>query len=265
MGRAQRLNGPGLEPWQDGILEVAVLLLAAAAVGMSAGAFAVASVESILLISGALALIGGIGTARWWTRRRWGSRVEETVAMVPAPARPSMWRVRATLRDEPGRLASLTGRFAERAVNIVALQVHPVGATVVDEFLVEVPAGMTGRELVSVVSSGGGGEVHVTPADPHDLVDVPSRMLAVAAQVGRGPGALISGLRACLGDIETVWSPARTDEGVEGTRMALEVTGHGTLLIQRAEIPFTPAEFARARALISLDQRLASRTGAQPR
>lgn len=247
-GRQQHAELP---PWQGTMVEVAVLLFAAAAVGISANAFGPASVATGVLVCGGLVLIAGVIAYRRFDRSR-------TRPVLPkASSEPAVaWRIRTTLSDEPGRLAAVAARFADHEVNILALQVHPDCDAVIDEFLVEAPPSMTADQLHAVVRSGGGREAFIARADLHDLVDVPTRMLALAAQVGKGPAALVEGLGVLLGDIRAEWVPAGAEEGVESTGMVLTVPGVGCLSVARDLVPFTPSEFARARALVALDRRL---------
>lgn len=246
-----------LRPWQGAAIELAVLLFAGLAVGVSAQAFALRSPAAIGLLVGGLALLAGVGGTQWW-RERAGAETEPAPA-VPAVASPATWRLRTTVRDEPGGLAALTARFAERDVNILALQVHPSGADVVDEFLVSAPGTLSAERIRELAVAGGGRDVFVARADLHELVDVPTRMLAVAGRLGRGPEALVDSLRMVLGEVRAIW--ARPDGDPEqgsaeqgGGRMVLAV-GRRALVLTR-DVPFTASEGARARSLVDLDRRL---------
>jgi GNAT superfamily N-acetyltransferase len=172
----------------------------------------------------------------------------------------TVWRVRATVTDTPGSLAALAASFAWHGMNIVSVQVHGMPAGAVDEFLVEVPATATTDDVLAAVSAGGGTEPSAMRADVRDLVDVPTHVLTVVARTLAGGTGLPEALRAVLGVRELSWSPADTaDEGADGPVLRLADPEGGTLELRRDGPAFTPAEFARARALVDLDHQLAAR------
>ncbi|MGH3602256.1 MAG: hypothetical protein ACRDQH_18585, partial [Pseudonocardiaceae bacterium] len=127
----------------------------------------------------------------------------------------------------------------------------------VDEFLVEAPSGTEWSDVVAATETGGGRDVHAVSADMHDLVDVPTRVLTLAAQATGTGAQLPAALRALLG-ASTVCREGRIgdDQGepdrVDGTTMRLSDPAGGVLTFERATLAFTPAEFARARALRAL-------------
>jgi RimJ/RimL family protein N-acetyltransferase len=177
-----------------------------------------------------------------------------------------LWRIRATVTDAPGSLARLCGALAGLSLNIVSLQTHPLSARTVDEFLVEAPEGVGPEEIHRAVSAAGGDAVWVEPADAHDRVDVPTRILNLATRTALDEAELPLALRQLFGRCAIRWLPERPDEdGAEegyalaGTSMRLRLPRGGTLLLNRADPPFTPTEYARARALVDLDARLGPR------
>jgi hypothetical protein len=165
----------------------------------------------------------------------------------------TMWRIRAGIDDRPGFLALLTASLALKSVNILSVQVHATESGPVDDFLVDAPEELTAAELVEAVLRGRGRNPWVGQADIRGLVDEPTRVLGLAARVAADPAELEPALNALLGTCEIV---RRTEEGArQGYRpdgMVLSSPTGGSLLIRRAEPAFTPAEYARAHALVGL-------------
>jgi predicted amino acid-binding ACT domain protein len=171
-----------------------------------------------------------------------------------------MWQVRTTLRDRPGSLAALSGKLAALKVNILAIQVHPTKNGAADELLVAAPQGVTVKEIAAAVDAGGGADIVITAADAHDLVDPPTRALGLAVRAATDtrllPDALAELLRATA-----VGESARTHAS-EADGVTVQIRAHtGTpVTLTRPGLPFTPAELARAEALIDLCARLGPRT-----
>ncbi|MFE6780192.1 GNAT family N-acetyltransferase [Streptomyces sp. NPDC057702] len=184
----------------------------------------------------------------------------------------ALWRMRTTVQDRPGSLAALCAALAARRVDILSLQTHPLTDGTVDEMLVRAPAALGAEELGSAATAGGGRDTWVERADAHDLVDGPTRVLALATRTALDAAELPVALRQLLGRCAIRSQPADPPfgsrraadqvpaEGVlEDTRMRLRDPSGGSVTIERAHLPFTPTEFARARALIELDSRLGPR------
>ncbi|MDT3400479.1 GNAT family N-acetyltransferase, partial [Streptomyces sp. B1866] len=183
----------------------------------------------------------------------------------------ALWRMRTTVRDEPGTLAALCGALAGRRVDILTLQTHPLAEGTVDEFLLRAPAGLSAEDLRYAVADGGGTHTWVERADTHDLVDAPTRVLTLATRTALDAAELPLALRQLLGRCTIHSLPAKSLGGqplaqippVEGaleeTVMRLRDPSGGAITIERPYLPFTPAEFARARALVELDARLGPR------
>jgi hypothetical protein len=166
----------------------------------------------------------------------------------------TLWRVRATIDDRPGFLAVLAASLALRAVNILSVQVHTTEAGAVDDFLVDAPDEITAAELIEAVRRGRGRDPWVAIADVRGLVDEPTRVLALAARVVADREALEEALVLLLGDCEISW---RADggsqrDGYRASTMQLHDPAGGMLFIHRQEPAFTPAEYARAHALVGL-------------
>jgi hypothetical protein len=85
-------------------------------------------------------------------------------------------------------------------------------------------------------------------------VDEPTRVLALAARVVADREALEEALGLLLGGCEIAWrADAGTQrDGYTATAMQLHDPAGGMLFIHRPEPSFTPAEYARAHALVGL-------------
>jgi GNAT superfamily N-acetyltransferase len=171
----------------------------------------------------------------------------------------ALWRVRATVDDRPGFLAVLTASLALRKVNILSVQVHATEAGAVDDFLVDAPDALSESELLAAIVKGRGRDPWVRRADVHGLVDTPTQLIGLAARVARDPEELGGALALLLGEGETDlchvrWRPDETPTraGFTDTVMALPAPAGGTLYLERSAPPFTPAEYARAHALVDL-------------
>ncbi|MEU3949229.1 GNAT family N-acetyltransferase [Streptomyces sp. NPDC029526] len=216
------------------------------------------------------------GSARSFTALLRRGRARRHGHAPPEPdtggARPegALWRMRTTVEDRPGSLAALCTALAGREVDILSLQTHPLGTATVDEFLLRAPAGLSGTELSSAVSAAGGTDTWVERADPHDLADVPTQVLALAARTALDAAELPLSLRQLLGRCSIRSLPAPrpghpsaggtpAEDALEATVMRLRASDGGTVVVERPHLPFTPTEFARARALVDLDARLGPR------
>ncbi len=173
----------------------------------------------------------------------------------------TLWRIRATVDDRPGFLSVLTASLALKAVNILAVQVHTTEAGAIDEFLVDAPHVMTEADLRAAVERGRGRDAWIAPAEAQGLADQPTRALALAARLVRDPDALGDALRTLL-DADTVtWRPARpTRAGMRADAMALPDPTGGRYDVLRSDPDFTPAEYARAQALVDVAAAAAQRT-----
>lgn len=202
------------------------------------------------------------------------------VAPVSAPAaagpalsagETALWRMRTTVRDTPGSLAALCSALAGHRVDILTLQTHPLAEGTVDEFLLRAPATLQAQQLSRAISAAGGSSTWIERADAHDLVDAPTRILGLATRTALDAAELPLALRQLLGRCTIHSLPAVSISGratgetapVEGvleeTVMRLRDPSGGAITIERPYLPFTPTEFARARALVELDARLGPR------
>ncbi|EST20843.1 acetyltransferase [Streptomyces roseochromogenus subsp. oscitans DS 12.976] len=243
-----------------------------------------------LLVISALVLAATAGFHTWWARRHGHAPPTEDTGARPSaetrsagpseqPGEPAddvaaagaLWRMRTTVKDEPGSLAALCTALAERRVDILSLQTHPLADGTVDEFLLRAPGALAAAEISRVVSLAGGTSTWIERADAHDLVDAPTRVLGLAARTALDAAELPLALRQLLGRC-TIRSlpgtPVGGDRGpqpvpvegvLEDTVMRLRAPEGGVLTVERPYLPFTPTEFARARALVELDNRLGPR------
>ncbi|MFE9057741.1 GNAT family N-acetyltransferase [Streptomyces mutabilis] len=252
----------------------------------------------VMVLASVAALITTAGFHAWWSRRHGHAPpADDTGARPPASAAPgngagivetaaatgtdagsgagsdvaesALWRMRTTVRDTPGSLAVLCSALAERQVDILSLQTHPLAEGTVDEFLLRAPGGLTASELAGVVSTAGGADTWTERADAHDLVDAPTRVLGLAARTAQDAAELPLALRQLLGRCTIRSLPATVGAGTAGdvppegsledTVLRLRAPEGGLISVERPYLPFTPAEFARARALVELDARLGPR------
>jgi GNAT superfamily N-acetyltransferase len=173
----------------------------------------------------------------------------------------ALWRVRATVDDRPGFLAVLAASLALRSVNILSVQVHASESGAIDDFLVDAPDSLGEADLIAAVLKGRGREAWVSRTDAYGLVDAPTHLLGLAARVIREPRELDLVLASLMGDCTVRWRPDEgpTWQGFTDAAMALPDPSGGTLYVDRDAPPFTPAEYARASALVDLASTVAGR------
>ncbi|WP_416983353.1 GNAT family N-acetyltransferase [Streptomyces sp. T028] len=200
------------------------------------------------------------------------SSPEEQAGPGAGGAASTLWRMRTTVKDAPGSLAALCTALAGHRVDILSLQTHPLGEDTVDEFLLRAPAALASADMTRAVAGAGGTGTWIERADAHDLVDAPTRVLGLATRTALDAAELPLALRQLLGRCTIRSLPATpadgrgqgaTDVPVEGvledTVMRLRAPEGGVITVERPYLPFTPTEFARARALVELDARLGPR------
>ncbi|PZH11373.1 GNAT family N-acetyltransferase [Streptomyces sp. NTH33] len=261
--------------WRRDVVEPATLLAAVAVVDGVANLTGHGPNGPALLVIAASALVATAAFRIRWARRH-GHPPPGGDAVVPtapeqAPGDSTLWRMRTTVRDAPGSLAALCTALAARHVDILSLQTHPLAEGTVDEFLLRAPGGTEASALTRAVSSAGGTGTWIERADAHDLVDPPTRVLGLATRTALDAAELPIALRQLLGRCTIRSLPARPADGgrgpeevpaegvLEDTVMRLRAPEGGTITVERPYPPFTPTEFARARALVELDARLGPR------
>ncbi|MFJ1899796.1 GNAT family N-acetyltransferase [Streptomyces sp. NPDC088115] len=284
--------------WRRDLIELAALFTAVAVADAIANLIGHQPDGPYLLIASALALTATAAFHTWWARRHShapppdtdGGAGPEAAAQRPsvaavhlnpgpesAPAsgtestETALWRMRTTVRDAPGSLAALCIVLAQHRIDILTLQTHPLAKGTVDEFLLRAPAALPASRLTRAISAAGGGSTWIERADAHDLVDAPTRMLGLATRTALDAAELPLALRQLLGRCTIHSLPAVPVTGratgetapVEGvleeTVMRLRDPSGGVITVERPYLPFTPTEFARARALVELDARLGHR------
>src|SRR5688500_9451521 len=166
----------------------------------------------------------------------------------------ALWRIRATVDDRPGYLSVLTASLALRSGNILAVHVHTTEAGAVDDFLVDAPDRMSEADLLAAIAKGRGRDAFVARAEAQGLADQPTRSLALAGRLVHEPDSLGEALVTLLDATEVRWRPAGDGDqpGFHGGRMTLTDPAGGSLEVLRALPAFTPAEFARAQALVEV-------------
>ncbi len=170
-------------------------------------------------------------------------------------AAESLWRVRMTLRDEPGALERVTRELAALEVSILTLHIHPLEQRVLDELVVGADSGVRRSDLVDAVCRGGGDQVRVWPTTPMSLVDGQTRALDLAAKVAQHPETLPAAVAELLA-ANVVTDNLRT--GMTGGALPPDVVlripspWSGLLTFTRPDSPFTPAERARAARLAQI-------------
>jgi RimJ/RimL family protein N-acetyltransferase len=166
----------------------------------------------------------------------------------------ALWRIRATVDDRPGYLSVLTAALALRAVNILAVQVHTTEAGAVDDFLVDAPDRLTEADLLAAVAKGRGRDAFVARAEAEGLADQPTRALALAGRLVHEPDTLGETLVALLDAGEVRWRPDPPADrpGFTADRMVLADPGGGSYEVLRSRPAFTPAEYARAQAMVEV-------------
>ncbi|WP_406181006.1 GNAT family N-acetyltransferase [Streptomyces sp. NBC_01006] len=279
--------------WRRDLVELAALFCAVAVADGIANLVAHGPHGPVLLIASAIALLVTTAFHTWWARRHsHAPPPPSTAPSDPAPggtagatsasgsasesataATTALWRMRTTVRDEPGSLAAICSALAHHGVDILTLQTHPLpeGGTV-DEFLLRSPQQLASSELSRAIAGAGGHSTWIERADAHDLVDTPTRVLGLATRTALDAAELPLALRQLLGRCTIHSIPATTLSGrpnagadapvegvLEATVMRLRDPSGGAITVERPYLPFTPTEFARARALVELDARLGPR------
>ena len=156
-----------------------------------------------------------------------------------------LWRVRATLPDQPGTLAVLAQNCGDAGVNILGLQIFPGVDTVTDELILRTPSGWGEADLARLVERSGGTGASAVRCTENALVDQPTRFVRAARAIAGHPASFPE-IVAKLFDAE----PERRDGGPAQDVMELEV-GEVHVQIHRSA-PFTATEIARGTALADL-------------
>ncbi|WP_097871070.1 GNAT family N-acetyltransferase [Streptomyces sp. rh34] len=284
--------------WRRDLIELAALFTAVAVADAIANLIGHQPDGPYLLVASAVALVATAAFHTWWARRhshappsgeedsapggadaaahgaRDGAPGEARGGGTDGIARTeetTLWRMRTTVHDAPGTLAALCVALAGLRVDILTLGTHPLAQGTVDEFLLRAPASLQARELSREIAAAGGASTWIERADAHDLVDIPARVLSLATRTALDAAELPLALRQLLGRctihslpaVSVAGRPTGESAPVEGvleeTVMRLRDPSGGVISVERPCPPFTPTEFARARALVELDARLGPR------
>ncbi|MFE7138330.1 GNAT family N-acetyltransferase [Streptomyces sp. NPDC057644] len=279
--------------WRRDLIELAALFTAVAVADAIANLIGHQPDGPYLLGASAVALVATAAFHTWWARRHSHAPPPDEAGAAPVGAGgaaadqagssgagpiagaeetgTTLWRMRTTVLDAPGSLAALCTALAGLRVDILTLQTHPLAQGTVDEFLLRAPASLQAQELSREIAAAGGASTWIERADAHDLVDTPTRVLSLATRTALDAAELPLALRQLLGRCTIHSLPAVSVTGratgqsapVEGvleeTVMRLRDPSGGVISVERPYLPFTPTEFARARALVELDARLGPR------
>ncbi|MFE3071524.1 GNAT family N-acetyltransferase [Streptomyces sp. NPDC059247] len=283
--------------WRHDLIELAAMFTAVVVADTIAKTIAKGPDGRYLLVFSAIALVATAAFHTWWARRhghtshappaghpggrsRTGPSTHPADGSAGAPEATAgsgestgtvLWRMRTTVADAPGSLAALCTALAGLRVDILTLQTHPLADGTVDEFLLRAPADLSARTLARETAEAGGRDTWTERADAHDLVDTPTRVLELATRTALDAAELPLALRRLLGRCtlhsvpavsltgRSTGEPVPVEGVLEETVMRLRDPHGGTLVVERPHLPFTPTEFARARALVELDARLGPR------
>ena len=168
----------------------------------------------------------------------------------------SLWRMRVTLRDEPGALRSLTHELAALGASVLDLTVHPLTSGVRDEIVVSAPPGLVDTDLARAAAAGGASDIRLWPTTAMTLVDGTTKALALASHVALAPEDLPGAIAQMLGaePVASIDAAAVGRQSAAGADhvLRLPTPWTGLLVFHRREEPFTPAEIARAHRLAEI-------------
>ena len=158
-----------------------------------------------------------------------------------------LWRVRTTLPDRPGALASLAQRCGDAGVNILGLQIFPGVERVTDELVLRTPEGWGLAELASLVEGAGGHGVSAARCTESALVDQPTRYVEAArtvlAQPARFPEVVAGRFDAESDPVPGELAPVQDVMDMAVGDVAVQV---------RRTAPFTATEHARGASMAAL-------------
>lgn len=222
-------HGRPVHHWRRDVVELAALFTAVAVADAVANLIGHGPDGPALLVISSVVLAATAGFHTWWARRHGHAPpADDTGTRTLAVGRPAgqadraqampeavtgatvLWRMRTTVKDEPGSLAALCTALAHQRVDILSLQTHPLAAGTVDEFLLRAPAELAASEMTRALSLAGGTGTWIERADAHDLVDAPTRVLGLATRTALDAAELPLALRQLLGRCTIRSLPARS-------------------------------------------------------
>jgi hypothetical protein len=205
LSRRPRSSRHSPAPWLRELTELASVFVTVGAVHLLSTAVLHQPAGPLVLMGSGVALVR-LRAHRRAGRQRPAARGDRLTAPPGRDAR-ILWRIRTTVHDTPGSLAALCGSLSRLKVNILAIDLSPLGETVADELVLAAPADLAAPDLVTAVNSGHGTEVWISRADTRDLTDLPTRVLDLAADVAVDPSALPEALHELYRDCEISWLP----------------------------------------------------------
>jgi len=162
-------------------------------------------------------------------------------------------RIRTTVDERPGRLASLAEALAAKGGNILGLSVQTDGDGTVDEFVTDIPAGA--EAVREALETAGGRQVRVVTATAHELTDEPTRALLLASRLRTTPWRLPELLGELLRADDSRWVyGAEMSDLPDPTLLTVPVAPRRAIRVRRTELPFTLTEAARAASFVRLAQ-----------
>ncbi|TDC06592.1 GNAT family N-acetyltransferase [Nonomuraea longispora] len=171
-------------------------------------------------------------------------------------------RIRTTVDERPGRLASLAAALADRGGNILGLSVQPDTDGTVDEFVADIPAHP--ETVRQALEAAGGSRVQVVPATAHELTDEPTRALLLSSRLRSMPWRLPELLAELLRADDARWIYGEPVHDLpDPTLLVVPVAARRAVRLRRGELPFTSTEAARAAAFARLAQPVAEQEGAE--
>jgi GNAT superfamily N-acetyltransferase len=153
-----------------------------------------------------------------------------------------LFRVRTTMADRPGSLATLARHCGEQGVNILGLQIFPGVTGVTDELVLRAPDPWGIVDVAELVEEAGGRDVTVGTCTEHALVDGPIQYLHGLRRLAQDAATLADVLGRLLDATPT--SPHETDLSAVQDTLSVAVGPHRVVL--RRTAPFTATEHARA-------------------
>ena len=153
-----------------------------------------------------------------------------------------LWRVRTTLPDRPGALASLAASCGDAGVNILGLQIFPGVESVTDELVLQTPDGWGEPEISTLLGRAGGLSVSAAPCTEAALTDQPTRYVQAARAILARP--------ASFPEVVARLFDAEAGAGPEQDVMEMLVGDVQVQVSRRA--PFTATEHTRGAAIAGL-------------
>lgn len=192
------------------------------------------------------------------------------VSAAFAPAEPMLtteheprnpWRIRIDIPDQPGGLARLIRSISTLHVSVVATTVLATGdGTRTIDLAVSAPAAITAQGLLAAAMAAGR-HGYVTSGSPDAAVDLPTRVLDVAAELVTNPGSAPLAVATLVeaDHFEVTDAAMGADDAADILRLQWTADRH--VVLHRDWAPFARAEKTRASALLRLAAAVATKEG----